>query len=117
MNEHDLQGHRVNFTHGRSSEDSKQRPLTENSPGTRCTSNAALSLESETSNKMKEIQKEKYANSEGDSDCSLPSPMKEQLVSSDRDASGEDSDPHLSPSKTTVWIVNPQEHKVKEDFL
>ncbi|KAM3594465.1 uncharacterized protein V6R79_008388 [Siganus canaliculatus] len=46
-----------------------------------------------------------------DSDSSLPSPMREQLMSSDLDASGEESEPRPPPGKTAVWIVRRQAHK------
>lgn len=42
---------------------------------------------------MRKTREETLAHSEGDSDSSLPSPMREQYLSSDLEASGEDSDP------------------------
>lgn len=62
---------------------------------------------------MERTQAGTLAHSEVDSDSSLPSPMREQLLSSDLEASGEESDPRPRPSKTAVWIVKRQGQKVK----
>lgn len=51
--------------------------------------------------------------SEGDSDCSLPSPIRDQYFSSDMEASGEESDPRPPPGKTAVWILKRQGQKVR----
>lgn len=56
---------------------------------------------------------EASAKSEGDSDSSLPSPMREQYLSSDVEASGEESDPNPPLGKAAVWIVKRQAHKVR----
>lgn len=81
------------------------------SSGARPTANPVS--QDETSKQMKRTQKETHAHSEGDSDSSLPSPMREQFLSSDLEASGEESDPRPPPGKTTVWIVKRQGQKVK----
>ncbi|XP_032367167.1 A-kinase anchor protein 6 [Etheostoma spectabile] len=65
----------------------------------------------EKSQQMERTQRETHAHSEGDSDSSLPSPVREQLLSSDLDASGEESDPRPHPGKTAVWIVKRQGQK------
>lgn len=62
---------------------------------------------------MERMQKETNTHSEGDSDSSLPSPMREQYLSSDLEASGEESDPRPPLGKTAVWIVKRQGHKVR----
>lgn len=67
----------------------------------------------EISKQMERMQKETHAHSEGDSDSSLPSPMREQYLSSDLEASGEESDPRPPPGKTAVWIVKRQGQKVR----
>ncbi|XP_056152257.1 A-kinase anchor protein 6 [Lampris incognitus] len=58
-----------------------------------------------TSTQMETSHAETQACSEGESDSSVPSPMREQLLSSDLEASGEDSDPRPLPDKPAVWIV------------
>lgn len=50
--------------------------------------------------------------SEGDSDSSVPSPVREQYFSSDMEASGEESDPR-PPPKTALWILKRPGHKVR----
>lgn len=62
---------------------------------------------------MEEMHKDSRELGEGDSDSSLPSPLKEQYLSSDMEASGEESDPRPPPGKTAVWIVKRQGHKVR----
>lgn len=57
-------------------------------------------------------QKRTYAVSMGDSDSSLPSPISEQLMSSDLEASGEESDAQRGGSRNAGWTVNRQGHKV-----
>ncbi|KAK1894564.1 A-kinase anchor protein 6, partial [Dissostichus eleginoides] len=52
--------------------------------------------------------------SEGDSDSSLPSPMREQFLSSDMEASGEESEPQPRPGNTAVWIVKRPGKKQQE---
>ncbi|XP_030574968.1 A-kinase anchor protein 6 [Archocentrus centrarchus] len=88
-------------------------PDQRSSSGARPTTNAPLPLQnlmsqSETSNEMERMQKETHTHSEGDSDSPLPSPMREQPLSSDLEASGEESDPRPPPGKTAVWIVKRQ---------
>ncbi|XP_071354946.1 A-kinase anchor protein 6 isoform X2 [Trachinotus anak] len=65
----------------------------------------------ETSKQMDRRQTETHTHSEGDSDFSLPSPMREQVLSSDMEASGEESDTRPPPGKTAVWIVKHQGQK------
>lgn len=50
--------------------------------------------------------------SEGDSDSSLPSPIRTQYCSSDMEASGEESEPRPPPGKTAVWVLKRQGQKV-----
>lgn len=88
------------------------------SSGPRQTSDAPLppkepACQDETCGQMERMQTENHAPSEGDSDSSLPSPMREQYLSSDLEASGEDSDPRPPHGKTAVWIVKRQGQKVK----
>lgn len=59
-------------------------------------------------------RRQKETHSEGDSDSPLPSPLREPLLSSDLDASGEESDPRPPPGRTAVWIVKGQGKKVNE---
>lgn len=66
---------------------------------------------------MERMQKETHTHSEGDSDSSLPSPMREQALSSDLEASGEESDPRPPRSKAAVWIVKRQGQRVRDYFL
>ncbi|XP_040915868.1 A-kinase anchor protein 6 [Toxotes jaculatrix] len=117
-NGRNLQRNHVSSRHGGSSEGCVQRPLTDqrSSSAARPTANALLPLQGsmcqdEISKQMERTQKETHAHSEGDSDSSLPSPMREQLLSSDLEASGEESDPRPPPSKTAVWIVKRQGQK------
>lgn len=67
----------------------------------------------ETSRQIERMQEETLAHSQGDSDSSLPSPMREHYLSSDLEASGEDSDPRPPPSSTAVWIVKRHGQKVR----
>ncbi|XP_069392358.1 A-kinase anchor protein 6 isoform X2 [Paralichthys olivaceus] len=118
MNGRNLQRNHVSSRHGGRLEGRTQRALT----GQRSSSVAGPNLnaplpplepvsQDEISNQMERTQKETHAHSEGDSDSSLPSPMREQLLSSDLEASGEESDPRPAPGKTAVWIVKRQGQK------
>ncbi|KAM9842565.1 A-kinase anchor protein 6 [Aulostomus maculatus] len=69
------------------------------------------SQEDEMSRLMEGTQAEIHVHTEGDSDSSLPSPMREQLLSSDVEASGEESDLRPTRGKTAVWIVKHQGQK------
>lgn len=120
MNGRNLQKNRVSSRQEGRSEGRVQMLLTDqrNSSGARLTANAPLPLQDpvcqdETSKQMERTQKETHTRSVGDSDSSLPSPMKEQLISSDVEASGEESDPRPPPGKTAVWFVKHQGQKVK----
>lgn len=53
--------------------------------------------------------------SEGDSDSSLPSPVRTQYCSSDMEASGEESEPRPPPGKTAVWVLKRQGQKVSAE--
>lgn len=55
--------------------------------------------------------------SEGDSDSSLPSPIRTQYLSSDMEASGEESEPRAPPGKTAVWVLKRQGQKVRLVYL
>lgn len=55
--------------------------------------------------------------SEGDSDSSAPSPIRNQYFSSDMEASGEESDPRPPPGKTAVWILKRHGQKVRVVYL
>lgn len=68
---------------------------------------------SEATSRAERMQTEAPTQSEGDSDSSLPSPMREQYLSSDVEASGEESDPRPPLGKAAVWIVKRQGHKVR----
>lgn len=120
MNGHNLQRNHVSSRQVGHSQGSVQRPLTElrSSSGPRPTTNAPPPLQDpmsqdEISKQMERTQKETHAHSEGDSDSSLPSPMREQFLSSDLEASGEESDPRPPQGKTAVWIVKRQGQKVR----
>ncbi|KAM9340921.1 A-kinase anchor protein 6 [Symphorus nematophorus] len=114
MNGRNLQRNHASYRQGGCS----QRPLTDqrSSSGARLTADAPPPLQDpvsqdEISKQMERTQKEAHAHSEGDSDSSLPSPMREQFLSSDLEASGEESDPRPPPGKTAVWIVKRQGQK------
>ncbi|XP_031177188.1 A-kinase anchor protein 6 [Sander lucioperca] len=118
MNGRNLQRNRVSSRQLGCSQGSVPRPLTEprSSSGARLTTNAPLPLQYPMSQdaickQMERTQRETHAHSEGESDSSLPSPMREQFLSSDLDASGEESDPRPHPGKTAVWIVKRQGQK------
>ncbi|TKS86142.1 A-kinase anchor protein 6 [Collichthys lucidus] len=118
MNGHNLQRNYVSSRQVGHSQGSVQRPLTElrSSSGPRPTTNTPPPLQDpmsqdEISKQMERTQKETHAHSEGDSDSSLPSPMREQFLSSDLEASGEESDPRPPQGKTAVWIVKRQGQK------
>ncbi|XP_061531391.1 LOW QUALITY PROTEIN: A-kinase anchor protein 6 [Phycodurus eques] len=55
-----------------------------------------------------------WAHGDGDSDSSAPSPVRDQVLSSDLEASGEESDPRPPPCKIPSWLVKQKEHK--QDF-
>ncbi|XP_042369813.1 A-kinase anchor protein 6-like, partial [Plectropomus leopardus] len=121
MNGRNLQRNHVSSRQGGRSQRSAQRPLTDSrsSSGARLTANAPLPLQDpasqdEISKQMERTQKETNAHSEGDSDSSLPSPMREQFLSSDLEASGEESDPRPRPGKAAVWIIKRQGQKVAQ---
>ncbi|XP_029900698.1 A-kinase anchor protein 6 [Myripristis murdjan] len=65
------------------------------------------------SKQMEMTHTETHTRSEGGSDSSVPSPMREQFLSSDQEASGEESDPRPPPGKPAVWIVKRQGRKVR----
>ncbi|XP_049918156.1 A-kinase anchor protein 6 [Epinephelus moara] len=118
MNGRNLQRNNVSSRQGGRSQGSVQRLLTDpRSPsGVRSPTTAPPPLQApvsqnEISKQMERTQKETHAHSEGDSDSSLPSPMREQFLSSDLEASGEESDPRPRPGKTAVWIVKRQGQK------
>ncbi len=120
MNGRNLQRNHVSSRQGGRSLGSVQRPLNNlrSSSGARPTANAPLPLQDpvsqdEISKQIERTQKETHAHSEGGSDSSLPSPMREQFLSSDLEASGEESDPRPHPGKTAVWIVKRQDQKVR----
>lgn len=124
MNGRNRQRNHVSRRQEGRSEGGAQRPLTDqrSSSGARLTSNAPPPLQDllsqdQISKQMKRAQRETHARGEVDSDSSLPSPMREQLISSDMEASGEESDPQPSPGKTAVWIVKRQGQKVKVLFV
>ncbi|KAM4542198.1 A-kinase anchor protein 6 isoform 2-T2 [Odontesthes bonariensis] len=115
MNGNDAQRHHMSSTH-RGCSEGRLLPDRTSSFVARPTGNAPLPLQSlmcqnEVSNRKESTQRKKHIYSEGDSDSSLPSPMREQLLFSDLEASGEDSDPRLHPGKMKVWIVKRQGHK------
>ncbi|KAK2826798.1 hypothetical protein Q5P01_021012 [Channa striata] len=85
--------------------------------GARLTASTTLPLQDavsrdEIAKQMDRTQKKTHAHSEGDSESSLPSPMREHLLSSDVEASGEESDPPVPPGKAAVWIVKRQGQKL-----
>ncbi|XP_061633103.1 A-kinase anchor protein 6 isoform X6 [Phyllopteryx taeniolatus] len=55
-----------------------------------------------------------WPHSDGDSDSSAPSPVRDQVLSSDLEASGEESDPRPPPCKIPSWLVKQKERK--QDF-
>lgn len=65
-----------------------------------------------TSNQASRPGPEAHVLSEGDSDSSLPSPVRTQYCSSDMEASGEESEPRPPPGKTAVWVLKRQGQKV-----
>ncbi|XP_014859402.1 PREDICTED: A-kinase anchor protein 6 isoform X2 [Poecilia mexicana] len=100
--EHNLKNHHVSSIH--------RKP--EGSSGT----NGSLSIcrlmsLDEISTQTERRQKRTYAVCMGDSDSSLPSPISEQLLSSDLEASGEESDAQRGGSRNAGWTVNWQGHK------
>ncbi|KAL3969189.1 tripartite motif-containing protein 71 [Sarotherodon galilaeus] len=115
MNGCNIRRNHASSRYGGRSGGSAQRLLPDqrSSSGARPTADAPLPLQdlksqNETSNQMERMQKETHTHSEGDSDSSLPSPMREQALSSDLEASGEESDPRPPRSKAAVWIVKRQ---------
>ncbi|KAM9354796.1 A-kinase anchor protein 6 [Pholidichthys leucotaenia] len=121
MSGRSIQRRHVSSRHGGFSEGCAQRRLNhQTSPsGGRPTTNAPLPLQdpmsqNEVSNEMERTPKETHTHSEGDSGSSLSSPMRGQLLFSDLDTSGEESDPRPPPGKTVVWIVKRQGQKVQQ---
>ncbi len=120
MNGRHLQRNHPSSRHVGCSQGSIQRPLTDlrSSPGAKLTTDIPLPLQNpasqdEISKQLERKRKETHVRSEGDSDSSLPSPMREQLLSSDLDASGEESDPRPLPGTTAMWIMKRQGQKVR----
>eukprot|EP00064_Thunnus_orientalis_P018876 superscaffoldBa00004498_g18984 len=118
MNGRNLQRSHMSSRHGGHPEGCAQRPLTDqrSSSAAGLTADAPLPLQDlmsqdEISKQMDRTKMKTHTHSEGDSDSSLPSPMREQLLSSDPEASGEESDPRPPPGKTAVWIVKRQGQK------
>ncbi|XP_023276827.1 A-kinase anchor protein 6-like [Seriola lalandi dorsalis] len=115
MNGRNLQRNHVSSRHGGRSEGRQQRPPTEqrSSSAAGPTADAPPPPQDPASpdgtwKQMEKTQKETHTHSEGDSDSSLPSPMRERVLSSDLEASGEESDPRPPPGKAAVWIVKRQ---------
>ncbi|MEQ2221909.1 hypothetical protein ILYODFUR_020519, partial [Ilyodon furcidens] len=103
QSKHNLQKHHVSSTHRKYE-------------GSSCTAitNASLALchlmsQDEISTQKERTHKRTHAPS--DSDPSLPSPIREQPLSSDLEACGEESDPQLYCSRTAAWIMKRQGHK------
>ncbi|XP_069008920.1 A-kinase anchor protein 6 [Embiotoca jacksoni] len=112
MNGRNLQRNHLSSRHGGRSEGSAQRLLPDqrSSSGARPTADGPLPLQDVTSrakasNQIERTRKETQMHSGGDSDSSLPSPMRDQLLFSDLEASGEESDSRPPPGKMAVWIV------------
>uniref|UniRef100_UPI003AAD7576 A-kinase anchor protein 6-like n=1 Tax=Centroberyx gerrardi TaxID=166262 RepID=UPI003AAD7576 len=120
MNGRNLQRSHVSSREGGGgAEGSVQQPLPaqRGSPGAGPTAGAPPPLRdppshNNPSRQMERTRTETHTHSEGDSDSLLPSPMRDRLVSSDQEASGEESDPRPAPAKTAVWIV--KRHGQKE---
>ncbi|KAJ4939950.1 hypothetical protein JOQ06_029385, partial [Pogonophryne albipinna] len=117
MNGRNVQRNRLSSRHGGRS----QRPM----PDHRSSSGAKTSTEAplppgaprsqgEISRQDERRQGVEDTLSEGDSDSSLPSPMREQFLSSDMEASGEESEPQPRPGNTAVWIVKRPGKKQQE---
>ncbi|XP_076022142.1 A-kinase anchor protein 6 [Genypterus blacodes] len=112
MNIRNLQRSHVSSREGGYPEGSAGRLLPEQRTlsGPRPTADAppplqAVASQNKISKQMERMHTETHTHSEGDSDSLLPSPMREQFVSSDQEASGEDSDPRPPLGKPAVWIV------------
>ncbi|KAK5857856.1 hypothetical protein PBY51_011070 [Eleginops maclovinus] len=115
MNGRNLQRNRLSSRQGGRSQ--RQIPDQRSSYGARTTVDGPPppkhpASQGEISKQNERTQMEARAHNEGDSDSSLPSPMREQFLSSDMEASGEESDPRPRPGKTAVWIV--KRHGQKE---
>lgn len=112
FNKQVMNGRNLQRSHGSSRQGGGRR-----SCGPRGTSDGLLPPkeppQDETFGQTERMQTDNHTHSEGDSDSSLPSPMREQYLSSDLEASGEDSDPRPPPGKAAVWIVKRQGQKVK----
>nr|XP_046268848.1 A-kinase anchor protein 6 isoform X2 [Scatophagus argus] len=122
MNIRNLQRSHMSSRPGGGSQGSEESPLPDprSSSGARLTTVAPLPLQDplpqgEISKQMERTQKKTHVHSEGDSDSSLPSPMREQFLSSELEASGEESEPRPPPGKTAVWIVKRQGQKGAQD--
>ncbi|KAF0044245.1 hypothetical protein F2P81_003403 [Scophthalmus maximus] len=110
MNGRNLQRNLSSSRHGGRSEGHVRRPLADQRSSSVAGLNPGAPLllrhpaspsQDETSRQMERTTRETHSLSEGDSDSSLPSPMREQqLLSSDPE-----SDPQPRPGKTAVWIV------------
>lgn len=94
----------------------RRLPELKTSPGGRPCTGAPLKCQDEISNQMQRSHRRTHTPSRGGSDSPLPSPIREQNLSSDLEASGEESDPLLCPGKTRVWIVKQQVDEVKHRF-
>ncbi|XP_029350234.1 A-kinase anchor protein 6 [Echeneis naucrates] len=118
MNGRNLQRSHLSSRHGGCSDGRLQTLLTEQRSSSLADRPPPLqdaTSGDEASKQMGRTPKETHTHSEGDSDSSLPSPMREQVFSSDLEASGEESDPRPPPSKTAVWIVKRQGQKEAPD--
>ncbi|XP_029973400.1 LOW QUALITY PROTEIN: A-kinase anchor protein 6 [Salarias fasciatus] len=113
MNGRNLHRNRAGSRRAGRPEGGAHRPAPErrSSSGARPTAAAPPPPRHGAPGQMERPRRKTHAHSEGDSDSSPPSPMREQLLSSDMEASGEDSDPRPPPGKTAVWIVKHQERK------
>ncbi|KAF7642438.1 hypothetical protein LDENG_00257870, partial [Lucifuga dentata] len=99
----------------RSRESSREAGHTERSVHRMPPDHAAATLPRQavaSQNKTPKQVEKAQGGSKGESDSSLPSSVREQLVSSDQEASGEDSDSRPPSSTPAVWIVKRQEQKV-----
>uniref|UniRef100_A0A1A8V1U2 A kinase (PRKA) anchor protein 6 n=3 Tax=Nothobranchius TaxID=28779 RepID=A0A1A8V1U2_NOTFU len=87
------------------------KPDNRSSSGTAPPPLTSLKSQDDIINQTEKTLERTHTPSKGGFDSSSLSPTREQILSSDLEASGEESDPQLCPDKTPAWFMKQHGHK------
>uniref|UniRef100_A0A8C6MAJ3 A-kinase anchor protein 6-like n=1 Tax=Nothobranchius furzeri TaxID=105023 RepID=A0A8C6MAJ3_NOTFU len=88
------------------------KPDNRSSSGTAPPPLTSLKSQDDIINQTEKTLERTHTPSKGGFDSSSLSPTREQILSSDLEASGEESDPQLCPDKTPAWFMKQHGHKM-----